>query len=377
MIGYWGSWSTYRRGKAKFTASDIDPRSFTHLIYSFVNVDSRGNVRTSEGNLIESFMQLKQRNSSVKLMFSIGGANVDSATFSMLASSDSSRGRFARNVVAFANLYGFDGFDLDWEFPGSDDKSNFVRLLRELSNVLRPAGMLLTIAVGATQWRIDEGYDVRSFINYVDFINLMTYDLHGVWDRKTGLNSPLRRSSFDNTPFNVEECVNAWTSSGCPAYKLIMGIATYGRSFTLKSSSTHIGAPVNGVGNQGRYIQESGFLPYYEICENIKYHGWTRKYDHVQKAPYAIKGNQWVGYDDEESVGEKARFINNKGLGGAMFWSVDTDDFMNANGNGQNPLITTVYNILLENTYQSSRNFFVFLLFSNAFSTICPHKVKL
>lgn len=66
-------------------------------------------------------------------------------------------------------------------------------------------------------------------------------------------------------------------------------------------------------------------MPYNEICYNIN--TWQRYWLDSQKVPYAVKGNQWIGYDDLQSLPFKLNYIISKNLGGAMFWSMETDDF--------------------------------------------------
>ena len=113
---------------------------------------------------------------------------------------------------------------------------------------------------------------------------------------------------------------------GAPAEKLVLGLPTYGRSFTLQDATKHEPPMVaTGGGQQGSITREGGYLGYQEICLNIKDNGWKMVED--SKGPYAYKGNQWVGYDTISSVRVKADYILNKNLGGAMFWDLATDDF--------------------------------------------------
>ncbi len=63
--------------------------------------------------------------------------------------------------------------------------------------------------------------------------------------------------------------------------------------------------------------------------------------------PYAVKGNQWIGYDDVESIGEKVEFLKSRHLGGGMAWSLDTDDFRGKCGSEAFPLIKTISRRLL------------------------------
>lgn len=102
-------------------------------------------------------------------------------------------------------------------------------------------------------------------------------------------------------------------------------MATYGRSFKLQDPNNNgLGAPANGKATPGNYTRESGFLSYYEICNK----GLTVVQDNPAKAPYGYKDDQWVGYDDEESLKLKVNsLIKEKNLLGAMFWALDLDDF--------------------------------------------------
>lgn len=181
--------------------------------------------------------------------------------------------------------------DVDWEFPvqrdgesaRSHDKLNFVLLLEAMSKVLRSAGKTLTVAVGATRYRGDISYDVPGIVRNVDFINLMTYDFSGSWDPKTGMNSPL----YGNSGNNVSASVQYWLNHKCPSNKLVVGIPTYGRSFTLHNSSVNgVGAPA-GVGINSPLTGQEGTLGYNEIVAN----GWSTRWDDEQKVPYAINGN--------------------------------------------------------------------------------------
>lgn len=181
---------------------------------------------------------------------------------------------------------------------------------------------------------MDFSYDVSGIAAQVDFINLMSYDLHGAWDHQTGHNAPL----YDrNSDLNVDSCVRYWLAKGCPKEKLVVGIPTYGRSFTLQTASNNgLSALTVGPGHEG-ITAEKGTLGYNEIVNN----NWQRQWIESQKVPYAYNGNQWVGYDDVRSVTEKSNYIVNKGLGGCMFWSIETDDFKRGY-----PLISAASNII-------------------------------
>ena len=284
---------------------------------------------------LRSFTALKLKNPTIKLMAAVGGASFGTAIFSYLANSAASRSNFAKNSVAFLQKYQLDGLDLDWEYPVVDsnvvDKENFVLLLTEFKRQLSSNNLIFSIAVSAGQWTSDQAYDVPRIQAQVDFINLMTYDLHGPWDKVTGHNAPLY-----NDPVSVDFCVKYWIAKGAPRDKLILGIATYGRSFTLADANN------NGFGAK---ITGGSTLAYHEICNN----GYTRVWSEAQKVPYKYRGTDWVGYDDVDSVSLKAKYSIEQNLGGVMIWSMENDDVTGKCGAETFPLIKAVYRITMGN----------------------------
>lgn len=57
-----------------------------------------------------------------------------------------------------------------------------------------------------------------------------------------------------------------WVAKGAPKEKLVIGLPTYGRTFTLTNASlTDISAPSLKGGLPGQYTRESGFLSFFEV----------------------------------------------------------------------------------------------------------------
>nr|CAI5844034.1 unnamed protein product [Callosobruchus analis] len=347
VVCYYGSWSTYRNSIGKFSVTDIKPNLCTHAIYCFIGLNDDGTVKVLDPYLDNDL--------------AIGGWNEGSLKYSAMAASQERRKAFVQSALKFVQSHGFDGLDIDWEYPGRrggypNDKANLISLIKELKSAFSQHGLLLSAAVSAAASSLDVSYDIPAMSQYLDMINLMSYDLHGSWDKVTGQNAPLYPSLVDSTPasknLNILSCVEAWVSRGASRSKLNLGLAFYGRSFTLSNPNNNgLGAPTTGPGLPGRYSGESGMLTYYEIVEYLKTKQWTYKWDQEQEVPYMYKGNQWIGFDDTRSIAKKVEYAKSQRLGGVMVWSLESDDFRGLSGTNY-PLLRTA-NLMKDDSNQT------------------------
>lgn len=99
--------------------------------------------------------------------------------------------------------------------------------------------------------------------------------------------------------------IQYWIKKGAPREKLMLGIPFFGRSFSLANPEKwEPGSEIKGLGNEGPFTQDDGFLGYFEICEMFTQSNWKKNKDSSDN-PYAVKGDQWIGYDDTKSVSRK------------------------------------------------------------------------
>jgi chitinase len=252
VIGYFTSWRTGKDGSPAYLASNIPWTKVTHINYAFAHIGADNKVsvgpdgpdNASTGmtwpgvpgaemdpslsykghfNLLTKY---KKANPGVKTLISIGGwaetggfLNPDgtrtaSGGFYKTAQSQASIDTFADSVVAFLRQYGFNGADIDYEYATSanyagnpDDfwiaqanrgtmLTNYVNLMRSLRSKLDTAGQadgkhyLLTAAVSASGW-ILRGAETYQVTQYLDYANVMSYDLHGSWNAFVGPNAAL------------------------------------------------------------------------------------------------------------------------------------------------------------------------------------------
>lgn len=191
----------------------LDPFACTHVIYAFATIDPHSfkvEPRDEEFDIVQggyrSAVGLKRKNPTLKVLISIGGIRGESShRFSSLVSSANKRRDFIRSVIAFVREHGFDGVDLHWQYPGAEelggrasDKEHFAALLEELSDIFKQRGWLLSVAVPASRFTIEDGFDPDVLAQTADFINLQAYDFHRDREGVTSLHGNLYKQPGEN-----------------------------------------------------------------------------------------------------------------------------------------------------------------------------------
>jgi len=365
VVCYFTNWAWYRQGVGKYKPEDIDPTLCTHVNYGFAVLDPSLLIMVPhdswadvDNKFFEQVAALKDK--GIVVSIALGGWNdSEGDKYSRLVNSPAARKRFIDEAVKFMEKWGFQGLDLDWEYPvcwqvdcskgPASDKAGFAALVQELSAELKPRGWILSAAVSGSKPVMDAGYDIPILNQYLDLINVMTYDYHGHWDKKTGHVAPLYfhpEDEFDY--FNVNVSMNHWVQSGASKAKLVMGMPMYGQSFRLADrQETGLNAAAVGRGQPGEFTRAGGFIAYYEICDKVKNEGWTVVQDPANRmGPYAFKGDQWVGFDDITMIRRKSEFVRDNGFGGGMIWALDLDDFRNRCACETYPLLKTINRVL-------------------------------
>ncbi|KAK3083361.1 hypothetical protein FSP39_020764, partial [Pinctada imbricata] len=326
-VCYFTNWS-HRRAHipTQYDITDIDPSLCTHINYAFADVDEgnltlihtnpddENSTANKKGRFYE-FTALKKNNPSLKMLLSVGGWKTNNI-LSYIVSSNVSMKTFARNCRSYLDQRGFDGLDVDWEFPNAQHKDGFTQLLKalyeEFKNTAYSDGkqFLLSIAAAAGKDTIDASYNVPEIVKYVDFINVMTYSYYGDWSKQTGFYSGLY-SYGDPTSLayklSTDWTMNRYIELGAPSQMLVVGLSAVASGFELADAAKHgVGAKIKHGIAPGKVINEQGIRSYQGLCLDLRNGGYTQKWYDPAKQTYAFKNTSWFGFENERSIALKA-----------------------------------------------------------------------
>jgi chitinase len=330
--------------------SQIPAAQINELIYAFGEPNDAGVCTpptAAQTRTFAALRQLRQEHSGLHLILSIGGWDA-APQYSDIALTDRSRSRFAASCVqAFLTEQGFDGIDLDWEFPvhgGMNrsrpvDRADATALVREFRRQLAALGRknhrhyLLTVATPAGTWQqggaysVGDSYDLAALARSADWLNVMTYDMNTIFSPLSGFNAPLDADPRDPAPEpqrsrdNLTGAVRYYESHGVPAAKIMLGVAFYGRGFSGIS-------PQDG-GLYSKYTSGFPETPWKTISSQILTSTeWVRHWSATAQAPWLYNASQHIffTYDDPRSLGIKADFARREHLRGVMIWVLGEDD---------------------------------------------------
>lgn len=312
----------------------IDTAAFTHLNFAFALIDPItfhvAPMSTNDPTLYKRITNLKSSNAGLKVWISIGGWSMNdpdqptAATFSKLAASTSAQNAFFTSLLSFMATYGFDGVDIDWEYPVAPERSgntadyaNYVSFLKNLKAALTASGHHygLSITIPASFWYL-QNFDIVRIEPIVDWFNMMTYDLHGTWDSTDVWIGAIAQAHTNLT--EIDLAMQLLWRNGIKPGNVNLGLGFYGRSFALANPScAAAGCPFSSGGNPGRCTATAGVLSYSEINDLIAAGGVTVTTDKVAAVEIATwGGNQWVSYDSADTFKQKVLWANDHCLGG-------------------------------------------------------------
>ncbi|MGW4199455.1 chitinase C-terminal domain-containing protein [Streptomyces sp. NPDC004726] len=461
IIGYFANWRTGKDGRPAYLANNIPWDKITHINYAFAGIDSSNKITVGADGADNAntgmtfpgvpgaemdpslpykghfnlFTKFKKQHPNVKTMISVGGW-ADSGGFYMMANNaDGSVNQagintFADSTVEFIKKYGFNGVDIDYEYPTSmKDAGNpkdwqvgnarraglvngYAALMKTLREKLDRASAadgkhyLLTVAAPSSGYLL-RGMETFQVQKYLDYVNIMSYDLHGTWNEHVGPNAALyddgkdselaaagiyNLSQYGGIGYLNTDWAYHYFRGSMPAGRINIGLPYYtrgwknvqggtdglwGKSVATTcppgSGLTKCGDGAVGVDNVWHDKDSTGkeepagfnpmwhaknlekgvvgdYITKFGLPADTKLTGtYARKYDSTLVAPWLWNAEKkvFLSTEDEVSVGAKADYVVNKGLGGTMVWEFAGDYTWNAAKGQYEPgddLTTVMYN---------------------------------
>ncbi|AEO68677.1 glycoside hydrolase family 18 protein [Thermothielavioides terrestris NRRL 8126] len=340
-IGYYEGWN-WQRPCGTMKPSQIPIGYYSHVYFAF----SLANPHTfrlepmdsKTGTLYDGVAELKMRQPSLEVWIAVGGWAMNDpgphrTTFSDIAKSEKAQDEFFESLITFMMANNYDGVDIDWEYPVADDRGgteadfkNYVTMIKRLRQRLNQLGVPkgLSITLPASYWYL-RGFDIINLEPHVDFFNVMTYDIHGVWDANIPSLGPYAHAHTNLT--EIEEALKLLWRNNINPERVNLGLGFYGRSFTMKDPGCMAaGCEYKSAGKGGNCTGTPGVLSAHEITQIIKGGAKVTRDNAAAVEIVTWDKNQWVSWDSTETLAMKVKYANERCLGGVMVWAIDLDD---------------------------------------------------
>lgn len=404
LVGYFPEWAYSNEAQGYFNATDLQWDSLTHIQYSFAMVDPSTNKITlsdKHAAIEEDFSEfdlshngkkieldpslpykghfnvlqtMKKIYPDVSLLISVGGWAGTRGFYTMIDTDDGIN-TFADSCVDFIRKYGFDGVDIDFEYPSSTSQSGnpndfdlseprrsklneryniLIKTLREKIDIASKEDgkeYLLTAAVTASPWVLG-GISDNTYAKYLDFLSIMSYDYHGGWneyvEHLAGIypNKEDRETATQIMPTLCMDWAYRYYRGVLPSEKILMGIPYYTRGWENVQGGTNglhgsSKTPASGkyniwgddLNNDG-ILEPAGANPLWHVLNLIERDPNLKVYwDEISKVPYVWQNQEkvFLSFENEKSIDERLEYIKNKNLGGALIWVMNGDYGLNPN----------------------------------------------
>ncbi|KAJ6024917.1 hypothetical protein N7540_005714 [Penicillium herquei] len=342
VVGYYEA-SSVNRPCLQMDARSIDTSTFTHVNFAFGNIESDFSINLNGSETeFDNFLSL----TGIKRLISFGGwdFSTDASTYMIFREGveASNRATFAQNVADFVSQTGLDGVDFDWEYPGepdiagipagSDDEGdNYLAFLKEVKAAL-PDGTLLSVTAPSSYWYL-KAFPIQEISEVVDYINYMTYDLHGTWD----LGSEWAQwgcTAGDCLFSHVNMTETMWalamlTKAGVATNQIMVGVSSYGRSFEMTTAGCYESdCTWDAAGAAGECTETAGYISNAEINNILESDTSSELYSDNITDIMVYNSTQWVGYMTNATKVKRQAYYETWNFGGTAEWAIDLEEFV-------------------------------------------------
>ncbi len=317
LVGDYGYWS--RTQTPPYSSDQIPFNKLSHINHAGVGFNADGSLSVPDG-FLEPQLISRAHAAGVKVMLLLGG------DFPGLENTPGGLQTLLGNLQTFITAKGYDGLDIDWEYPSTNqDTQMFYSIMTGLRRIF--PSPTYTLSADIPPW--GGAYDIPGVEPSMDYYNIMMYDCAGPWTDDGQLNSPIFPNPNNPQPWecepggSVEQTATIFmTQYHVPAAKLNMGTPFYGYFYTNVTRVYGACYPCNDntvpSENYGTFIKQ-----------RINKNGWTAYFDEKSMVPYLLRTDGQPGfitYDDPYSTYIRIWYSEYKrGLGGGFLWSLDAD----------------------------------------------------
>lgn len=333
LVADYGYWS--RSNNPPYTSAQIPFSKITQVNHAGVSVSNKadGTLVVPHG-FLEPRLLTRAHAAGVRVLLLVGG---DPTVFSTIAASSTLRETLAANLSSFITEKGYDGVDIDWEYPNAPDRDHLVKLMGDIRHLLPSPRYVISLDV--PPWG-GPGWGFPQLQRTVDAFNIMTYDYAGPWTDDGQINSPIFPDPKNPDPQgSVKQALDALLKH-LPASQISIGSPFYG--YWYKNVKKLWGACKPCDDTTVLYEPYAPFMK-----DRVNQRGWVEYYEMVSGAPYLLRADGkrgFITFDDPASTYLRTWYsVWYRGVGGMFIWSVDQD----YDGHAQE-LLDAMYDAIVE-----------------------------
>ena len=315
LVGYYANWT-----RSTMPPKSVPWKNVTHIAHAFILPGATGGLRNIS-TYVDAELISEAHAHGVKVVASVGGAG---AVFDANTTA-SVRAKTIADMATLCSTYGYDGIDIDWEFPDTTAKgaawSAMITELRVALDAVRP-GLSISAAISTGPYYGD--WLPTAGLKALTWVGVMTYDYAGDWSATSGHDSPLYPSKGGDGGSVSESMDYFLKTRGLAPENVLLGLPFYGHEFGASAIASTPIAPASAP-------------DYREIVPMLGTAGWASAWDDTAKVPYLHRSASpgFLSYDDVRSIGEKCAYGKTRAVGGAIIWHLAGDRL----SDGSNPLL--------------------------------------
>jgi chitinase len=330
---------------------DVEYGLMTHIVVGSVGVNSDGtlnahfNRQNGEGIEMAKDVAKRAKAKGVRPLIWLAGPHEEDKLKS--ASSDQYRAAFVKNIIALLDELGYEGVDIDWEPIRKEDEPGILALVKDL-RAARP-DMLITVPVNWIPSTLVPTKNLSLYKNlakYTDRLFVMSYSMAGPWAGWRVWHGSALEGETATTPSSVQSSIDAYLAAGVPKEQLGIGVGTYATCWEYKAKTPGKSLPANYSSSKVKTMSMRTMFDDY-------YTKKAEKWDEAAKVPYLTfskaRGKMkcgFISYENEQSVSEKMKYVQEAGLGGALVWNLGTGYFPEESKSRRNPLLQAAFKAL-------------------------------